>query len=79
MFAPFYPDPECPFCGGEGIKHNGGVTSRCECTNWSRYAELRRAKGLTMKQAMDELKDADGDAWLCEDQMHGPSPDDHDT
>jgi hypothetical protein len=58
MFAPFAPDPECPICSGEGIKRNGCVVGRCECTNWGRYAELRRSKGLTMKQAMDELKDS---------------------
>ena len=61
MFAPFDPDPECPFCNGQGFtrlvcdRHE--VVGRCECTNWSAYAELRRTKGLTMKQAMAELSD----------------------
>lgn len=62
LLAPFDPDPECPFCGGKGGTHYfvpgvGEIHSRCECTNWSRYAELRRSKGLSMKQAMAEMKD----------------------
>ena len=50
MLAPFDPDPECPFCGGDGFTRTvDGFddvidVSRCECTNWSTYAELRRAK-----------------------------------
>ena len=56
MFAPFDPDPECPFCSGEGFRRNYGQVGRCDCTNWSRYAEFRRAKGLTMKQALEALK-----------------------
>jgi hypothetical protein len=59
MFAPFNPDPECPFCSGEGytrvVRDGFDVTGRCECTNWSSYAALRRANGLTMKQAMEEV------------------------
>ena len=61
MFAPFDPDPDCPWCHGKGFKRNvmpgREVIGRCECTNWSSYAKLRRAKGLTMQQAMDELRD----------------------
>jgi hypothetical protein len=71
VLGPFDPDPECPFCSGKGftciIVDGCEIVGRCECTNWSSYANLRRTKGLTMKQAMDELKDADGDAWLRED------------
>jgi hypothetical protein len=58
--APFDPDPECPFCNGDGytrIVGNGfDQVGRCECTNWSTYAELRRTKGLTMRQAMAEME-----------------------
>ena len=57
MLPPFDPDPECPFCSGEGFTHIVGdgidQTGRCDCTNWSGYAELRRTKGLTMKQALE--------------------------
>ena len=53
MFAPFDPDPECPFCSGEGFRRDHGQVGGCDCTNWSSYAELRRAKGLTMKQALE--------------------------
>jgi hypothetical protein len=60
LLAPFDPDPECPFCSGEGFTRIVGddfdQASRCECTNWSSYAELRRAKGLTMKQALEALR-----------------------
>jgi hypothetical protein len=55
VFAPFDPDPECPFCSGEGFKRNCGQVGRCDCTNCSRYAQLRRTGGLTMKQAMEAL------------------------
>jgi hypothetical protein len=59
MFAPFNPDPECPFCTGAGYVRRVGddfdTVGRCECTNWSAYAELRRTKGLSMKQAIAEL------------------------
>ena len=68
MLPPFDPDPECPFCKGEGFKRIvadlidqdgrcvGAIdqVGRRECTNWSCYAEIRRTKGLTMKQAMAE-------------------------
>jgi hypothetical protein len=58
--APFDPDPECPFCSGDGYRRLVGdgfdQVGRCECTNWSVYAELRRTKGLTMKQAIAELE-----------------------
>jgi hypothetical protein len=66
MFAPFDPDPECPFCSGAGyVRHVGDgfdTTGRCECTNWSTYAELRRAKGLTMREAMAEITNKDAPA-----------------
>ena len=50
VLAPFNPDPECPFCSGKG------VTSYVvpDCGEISGYCE----------QAMDELKDADDDAWF---------------
>ena len=58
MLAPFDPDPDCPFCSGVGFVRTVGdgfdQVGRCECTNWSTTAELRRSKGLTMKQAMEE-------------------------
>jgi hypothetical protein len=57
MLPPFNPDPECPFCTGEGFTRLVGdgfdQVGRCDCTNWSSYAALRRAKGLTMKQALE--------------------------
>jgi hypothetical protein len=59
MLPPFDPDTDCPFRSGDGFKHfvlpDDGVdqVSRCDCTNWSSYAELRRTKGLTMKQALE--------------------------
>jgi hypothetical protein len=60
MLAPFDPDPECPFYSGEGFRRfvsdGSDQVGRCECTNWSSYAELRRAKGLTMKQALEALQ-----------------------
>jgi hypothetical protein len=62
MLAPFDPDPECPFCSGVGYRRSVGAgfdtVGRCECTNWSAYAELRRTKGLTMRQAMEEVDEA---------------------
>ena len=72
MSAPFDPDPGCPFCSGEGFTSIVGEgfhqVSQCECTNWSCYAELRRTKGLTMKQALEasreELAQA-GCPWLA--------------
>jgi len=37
--APFDPDPECPFCNGDGYTRIVGdgfdQMGRCECTNWS--------------------------------------------
>jgi hypothetical protein len=58
MFPPFDPDPECPWCHGRGIKHivfdDVDVVGRCDCTNWSVYAHLRRTRGLTMTQALAE-------------------------
>jgi hypothetical protein len=61
MFAPFDPDPECPFCSGEGFRRIVGdgfdQVGRCDCTNWSSYAELRRTKGLTMTQALEASKE----------------------
>jgi hypothetical protein len=61
LLPPFNPDPECPFCSGEGFKRIFGngfdLVGRCECTNWSRYAELRRTKGLTMKQALEASRE----------------------
>jgi hypothetical protein len=62
MFAPFDPDPECPFCSGKGFKRivDDGIdlVGRCECTNWSSYAQLRRAMGLTMKkQALEASRE----------------------
>jgi hypothetical protein len=56
MLPPFNPDPECEFCKGQGyVRHVGDdvdISGRCDCTNWSKYAELRRSRGLTMKQAL---------------------------
>ena len=63
LLAPFDPDPECPFCSGKGFKRlvspGDGIdqVSRCDCTNWSSYAELRRTKGLTMKQALEASRE----------------------
>lgn len=65
MLPPFDPDPECPFCFGQGFQCYSGQVGRCDCTNWSSYADLRRTKGLTMKQAIAELRDTD-DNWLGE-------------
>jgi hypothetical protein len=63
MFAPFDPDPECPWCNGRGFNRIVGdgfdVIGRCDCTNWSTYAELRRSKGLTMKEALEAACDWD--------------------
>ena len=36
MFAPFDPDPECPFCSGEGFRRNYGQVGRCDCTELER-------------------------------------------
>jgi hypothetical protein len=61
VLAPFDPDPECPFCSGKGFKRivddSVDLVGRCECTNWSSYAQLRRTKRLTMKQALEAAKE----------------------
>jgi hypothetical protein len=55
MLPPFDPDPDCPFCSGAGFVGDRDRGGRCECTNWSSYAKLRRTEGLTMKQALERF------------------------
>src|SRR5262245_7062903 len=75
--AGYDPDPECPFCEGCGYtperNERGEVNGwgRCNCTNISIYAFVRRDLGLSMAQAMQYVDDK-----LAELQRAGLSKDD---
>jgi hypothetical protein len=73
MSALFEPDPECPLCRGEGFTRIVGdgidCTSRCECTNWSLYAVLRRPKVWTMKEALERVESETPESFSDESEV----------